>query len=113
MIRDEVRQLVALGPLPSESDDSTPEEQLQRQQDLLESISSPVTDEEAKLLLRVFGDDDCFGLAWTLLHLVETAPHTPVESLPPESANEWIRRIWARAERATSWYVQIEDRRDS
>jgi len=102
MIRDAVRHLVALGPLPSESDDATSEEHPQQLQDALERISGPVTDQEAELLLGVFGDDGCCGLAWTLLHLIETAPHTPVHSAPPDSANEWIRDIWDRAQRATS-----------
>jgi len=112
VIRDAVRHLVILGPLPSESDDATSEEHLQQLQDALERISRPVTDEEAELLLGVFGDDGCFGLAWALLHLIETAPHTPVHSAPPDSANEWIRDIWARAQRAQSWYVQFDHRRD-
>lgn len=109
MIRDEVRQFVALGPLPSESPDPVVEEQLQRHQDLLEQISRPVTDEEAKLLLTAFGDDECFGLAWMLLHLIETAPHIPVESHPSTSANQWVQRIWARQQRAKALPGQVDE----
>ena len=36
-------------------------------------------------------DDDCFGLAWTLLHLIETAPEA-IDRLPA-GQNEWIDRI--------------------
>ena len=57
-----------------------------------------MTDEEAKLLLGSFGPDDCFGLAWTLLHLIETAPgarHLVVE--PSATDNEWIQSLWRRS----------------
>lgn len=100
MIRDAVREFVALGPLPSEFDESVPVEQIAQHQALLEQIPRPVNDDEAKRLLTAFGNDDCFGLAWTLLHVIETAPHTPVDSPPSDNANEWVRRIWLRAQRA-------------
>jgi hypothetical protein len=40
----------------------------------LRNIGSPISDEEAIALARLFSEDDCYGLAWTLLHLIETAP---------------------------------------
>ena len=45
-------------------------EQMERYQ----SVKPPVTDEEAEELVECFGPDDCFGLAWSLVHLVETSP---------------------------------------
>jgi hypothetical protein len=30
----------------------------------------------------VFGNDDYFGVTWSLLHLIETAPHVPVDEQP-------------------------------
>lgn len=99
MIRDEVKRFVALGRLPSESDESLSVDQVDRRQAMLGQITRPVSDDEAKLLVTVFGDDDAFGLAWALLHLIETAPHTPIDSPPEEAANEWIRRIWSRERR--------------
>ena len=41
---------------------------------MLESVAKPVTDDEAAALAQLFGPGDCFGLAWTLVHLVESAP---------------------------------------
>ena len=47
MVRDTVRKFVDLGPLPSE--DTASIEQLQALQDLLEQITRPVTNEEARI----------------------------------------------------------------
>jgi len=46
VIRDAVRHLVILGPLPSESDDATSEEHLQQLQDALERISRSPSEKE-------------------------------------------------------------------
>jgi hypothetical protein len=95
--RETVAAFVELGPLP---DSAAPEEQIALHEELLKKIEAPVTDEEAALLLSCFGPDDCYGLAWTLLHLIESAPGgVRLLSEPPSSANEWIRRLWARANR--------------
>ncbi|MBT2442868.1 hypothetical protein J7E93_22725 [Streptomyces sp. ISL-36] len=96
-IRDEVHEFMRLGPLPSEEDDSEEgDEAFEELTNALHAIEKPVTDEEAQLLLGAFGDDECFGLAWTLLHLVESAPTAPVTAEPPEGSNEWIERLWIR-----------------
>lgn len=97
MIRDEVCEFVRLGPLTSEADNSEDgDEAFDEMERALHAIEKPVTDEEAQLLLGCFGDDNCFGLAWTLLHLVESAPLPVVTSEPPEGSNEWIIRLWTR-----------------
>ena len=76
MVRDEVRELLKLGPPPSEEAlIRNPSPFLEKYEQLLSSIEKPVTDEEAKLLTGLFGVDGCFGLGWTLLHLIETAPN--------------------------------------
>jgi hypothetical protein len=94
MIRKDVERFVALGPLPSEDSD----EDVTRHQEALEAITEPVTNEEAKLLLGQFGPDNCYGLAWSLLHLIETAPTLPVQDSPGDHANEWLQRLWRRWE---------------
>lgn len=89
-VRPEVAALVLLGPLPPE-DVNLSESTYARHQEALERISKPVSNEEARLLLRSFGPDDCFGAAWSLLHLIETAPVSPVTTEPGADDNEWIR----------------------
>ena len=96
-VRDEVRDFVSLGPLPNE--ESATDAHLQQLEEALKKITRPVTREEAELLMTAFGPDDCFGAAWVLLHLIETAPGGPMLSSPPPSdANEWIHRMWRRIE---------------
>ena len=95
-VRSEVLAFVQFGVLPSEHDDTESDEVFQSRTDALHAIGQPVTDEEAALLATCFGDDNCFGLAWTLLHLIETAPTPLVVSEPAEDSNEWIIRSWRR-----------------
>lgn len=98
-IRQAVADFLAAGPLPDE-DQSV--EAIQHSQDLLEQIEAPVTDEEAASLLNGFGPDDCYGLAWTLLHLIETAPSAQTAQYPADSDNPWIQLLRRRVENARS-----------
>ncbi|MFI7316760.1 hypothetical protein [Streptomyces venezuelae] len=100
-MRPEVQSFVADGPLP---DWDATEEEIDRRERRLAAISRPVTREEAAALATCFGPDDCYGVAWTLLHLIETAPGpVPVSQLPnpgPEAAGvgaEVMRVRWGGA----------------
>ncbi|WP_327248657.1 hypothetical protein [Streptomyces sp. NBC_01320] len=101
-MRPEVQTFVADGPLP---DWDASEEAVDRRYRQLAMISRPVTPDEAAALATCFGPDDCYGVAWTLVHLIETAPG-PVPRLPdsgPE-AGDWdqtLRGRWASEEPAT------------
>jgi hypothetical protein len=96
-VRESVIEFVKLGPLP---DSSASAEKIALHQVRLARIKPPVTDEEAELLAKCFGPDDCFGLAWTLLHLVESAPgRIPIKSRPSPQDNEWLRLLWDRSHR--------------
>ena len=83
--------------MPSELDDSEAgDAAFGELEQSLRAVRWPVSDEEARLLAQEFGEDECFGLAWRLLQLVETAP-TPVPSVEPAgTANEWVRLLWQR-----------------
>jgi hypothetical protein len=97
-IRQSVRDLAALGPLPS-SDEATPEA-VDQWHDRLTAITRPVNEQEALILLTLFGPDDCFGVAWTLLHLIETCPSgVPPYSKPSADANEWVQLLWESSHR--------------
>lgn len=98
--RAQVLAFVSMGPLP-DSNVATAED-VDRRYAALTAIKPPVTEEEATLLLNSFGPDECFGLAWELLHLIETAPAAASAVAKPDAtANEWIRRLWDRAHRDT------------
>jgi hypothetical protein len=88
-MRQEVQEFLALGPLPSET---APPERIKQYEDALTRIISPLSNEEAKALTGSFGVDECYGLGWTLLHLIETAPGWPIkECLQGEGI--WIERL--------------------
>ena len=100
MIRKAVREFVQLGPLPAELDEAATVERLDALDAALHRIDRPVSDEEAKLLVTAFGPDSCYGVAWSLLHLIETAPHCPIEEPPADDANEWMQRLWRGVQNA-------------
>jgi len=98
IVRQSVFELAKLGPMPS-SDEATPEA-VDQWHDRLIAITRPVNEQEALILLTLFGPDDCFGVAWTLLHLIETCPTgVPIPSKPDDDANEWVRFLWDRSHR--------------
>jgi hypothetical protein len=97
-MRPEVLELAKLGPFPSdkEADVAT----VNRFQVLVESIQKPVTNEEARALIKLFGPDDFFELVWPLIHLIETAPGWSLEDCLMDTNNEWIERLKRRVENA-------------
>ncbi|GAA2428010.1 hypothetical protein [Streptomyces glaucus] len=93
-MRPEVQAFVAGGPLPGWDAD---EDEIDRRVKQLEAISKPVTADEAQALASCFGPDDCYGVAWTLLHLIETGPGpVPVVQPPGPDADEWNHILWNR-----------------
>ncbi|GAA2841969.1 hypothetical protein GCM10010441_77590 [Kitasatospora paracochleata] len=90
-----MRAFVADGALPPDSDED--EEELDRRVQQLEAISRPVNADEARALADCFGPDDCYGVAWTLLHLIETGPNPVLTTKPDPDSNEWQHRLWLRA----------------
>jgi hypothetical protein len=97
VIRPEVRRLLAMGPLPDGATAAESRARLERRQRLLAAIKRPVSDEEAAALATLFGPDDCFGLAWSLVHLIESAPDWPHLHRLPDTGNQWIELLRARA----------------
>jgi hypothetical protein len=95
-MRPEVEQLIRIGPLPASSSDIATIKQWQR---AVEKITPPLSDEEATALAGLFPpiEDECYGLAWTLVHLVESAPHWPLKECLQDGANPWIVGFRQRA----------------
>ena len=71
-LRPAIQELVLLGPFPSSR--QCEQRVIDARAVLLGRIEPPVTDEEARALITLFGPDDYFGGAWTLVHLIESAP---------------------------------------
>ena len=90
-----IERLVQIGPLPSSSVATAPV--LQEVEALLANVQTPITDAEARAMVRLFGPDDCFGLAWSLLYLIETSPGWPIEDALDGVYGYWIDRLRERA----------------
>lgn len=90
-----IQSLLNLGPLPSSSTATVSEVQAIEAQ--LSTVKKPISDEEAQALPKLFGPDDCFGLAWTLLHLIESAPNWPINDAMNGLGGEWIDRLRERS----------------
>jgi len=93
-MRPEVLALAALGPLPAEQ--GALPARIAKHQAALQQVGPPVSDEEARAMLSLFGEDDCFGLAWSLLHLIETSPGWPLTDALTNTSNEWVARLRER-----------------
>jgi hypothetical protein len=96
-MRTSVINLVSLGRLPEERTAAVP--QLQAFEAALKAIERPVTDEEAMSLLQVLPstEESCFGLAWSVLHLIETAPGWPLKEAELQRSNPWVASMLERA----------------
>src|SRR5262249_18422639 len=95
-MRDEISILISKGPLPSSTANA---QQIQDWQATLDKISVPLSDDEAEALIALFSarEDDCFGLAWSLVHLVETSPHCPIQRCLNAIGNPWIALLRERS----------------
>lgn len=95
-IRREVMECLALGPVPAS--EIADEDLVARLTSALMEITSPVSENEAVERAAAFGPDECVGLAWTLIHLIESAPQgAPLSRI--SASNEWTRRLRERAGR--------------
>ncbi len=97
MIRSAVGELVRLGAFPSSKGADLL--LIKRQEELLHRIRPPISDAEARELVKLFGPDDYYGLAWTVLHLVEGAPNWPLADCLTSRSSEWIDRLRERVAR--------------
>jgi hypothetical protein len=94
-VQNPVRKLIGLGRLPK-SEDANPEF-LEKFQEQLSSIEKPISDSEALELAKLLGPDDCYGLAWTIVHIIEDAPGWPIASAIVEVDVGWRRILTDRA----------------
>ncbi|MEO3988823.1 hypothetical protein [Pseudocitrobacter cyperus] len=70
-MRKAVVDLISMGQLPSEDNEDI--SVYDKYQKIIDSISPPISREEANALVLLFGNDGCYGLTSTLVHLIESA----------------------------------------
>ena len=65
----------------------------------LDALDGPLTDEEAMALLPCLPPDDgtVFGLAWALLHAIESAPYGPALISELDDRSWWVNLLKQRA----------------
>jgi hypothetical protein len=103
-MRQEVIELGELGPLPSSETiirEQSGQQVIEKYEKLIMSLEKPITDAEARVLLKVFGPDDAFGLIWPLVHLIESAPGWPLADCLQDPDNEWIQMLKQRVDNTT------------
>lgn len=91
-IRKQVLDFASMGPLPAS--DVADEADLMSRESTLRTIERPVLPEEALVLIELFGPDECYGLAWMLLHTIESCPALPTPSPELLARSEWLRSVW-------------------
>ena len=96
-MRESVRKFIKLGPLPSNKESP---DVIERHELALQTIQEPVTLEEANALADMFGPDDCFGLSWTLVHLIESAPGWESLGVIPPGSQPGLQSLRTRIRNA-------------
>lgn len=94
-IRPEVQRIAEFGTFPSEEKANI--EHLEHLEALYHSVERPISDDEAAELVKLFGTDGCFGLASSIMHLIETAPSWPIKKCLADLSNPWIVELQNRA----------------
>ena len=102
MLRPAICDLAKMGVFPPSK--GVDHALVKRRQELLQRITPPVSDDEARELVKLFGPDDYYGLAWTVLYLIEGAPHWPLADCLSGDSNEWIARLKDRLGRKGTKY---------
>lgn len=100
-VKETVRALEQLGPMPTNVEADRAGNLLERWEQLLTDLAEQgnLTDLESARLVPLFPNDDsdCYGLAWTLVHLVESAPSWPIHSALQSATGPWAAVLGQRA----------------
>ena len=104
-IRPGVAELVQLGPMPTDDEATNQPVRAARWEQLVGELNSQgnVTDEEAACLVELFprDDSDSFGVAWTLVHVIESSPSWPDAEALARTSGPWADLLRQRAGRSS------------
>lgn len=92
-MRRGVQELIQLGPMPTDGESEDQPARAARWEQLAGELfnAGDVTDAEAAELVRLFPQDgtDSFGVAWTLVRVVESAPSWPLCEAIADASGPW------------------------
>jgi hypothetical protein len=98
-VRQAFQNLADLGPLPAS--EALGEQTARQYEEAVKALPPTPTAKEAVALVELLPPDDsaAFGLAWSILHVIEASPAWPVwEVLDDHTV--WVRRLRERCERS-------------
>ena len=81
-----------LNPMPTDAEADAEPRRVNSWNTLLDQLDAEgISDEDAHTLVRLFPVDgsDCYGLAWTLVHVIETAPSWPIGDALDQADGYW------------------------
>ena len=90
-----VDELVKMGRLPSS--DQADEGYLESFQALLGEVDGDLDKCDSIRLLQLLGPDDCFGLAWSIVHIVENCSEWPFLFEIPDIDPGWMSVLEERS----------------
>jgi hypothetical protein len=93
-VRADIARLGLLGPLPEE-DAEIVDGVLEQYDDLLQRLVEPLSASEAEVVAGVFPQSACFGMEWTLVHLLENSEGWPSGALDAVNSERW-RQVLAK-----------------
>jgi hypothetical protein len=99
-MRDTARNVVALGHLPADAELDAPT--ARRYEEALKAVEHRPSRDEALALVALLPPDasTSFGLAWTLVHIIESSPAWPLADAL-DDRNHWVSLLRERAARST------------
>ena len=99
-VRSPVAELVSLGPVPGAAQQDT-DPHAERRESLGEELrrAGTASDDDARALVALLppDDGDAYGVVWTLLHVIESAPGWPLEDVLGTGGGPWVQLLERRA----------------
>ncbi len=100
-LRPSVSELIQLGRLPTDEQADAQPVRADRWADLIGEVHGdrPINDAEAAALVDLLpeNDTDCYGVAWTLVHAIESAPGWPLEKELNSVSGPWVELLEQRS----------------
>jgi len=105
-IRETVEEVQRLGRMPTDDEADMDEARADRWEQLIQQLEQEggITNAEAGVLAMSLpsDDSDSYGVAWTTLHLIESAPDWPLTEVIDKISGPWQGRVRRRVENASA-----------